>query len=93
MTQEPNLQPVQKATHISPLVYKLFYGAFAAPGIYYIFFNNDFISGAGSLGLALIFDPFDQTVKWNNRPLYQKAWLFVHVFVVMALFIYAFFIK
>jgi len=93
MTQEQNLQPVQKAKNISPLVYKLFYSAFIAISIYYFLFTNDFMSGVSSLGIGLVFDPFDQKIRWNNRPFYQKAWLFVHVFMVMALFIYGVWIK
>jgi MFS superfamily sulfate permease-like transporter len=33
----------------------------------------------GSLGISLAFDPFDQQVKWSNRPVWQKAWLIVIV--------------
>ncbi len=93
MTQEQNLQQVQKAKHVSPFVYKLFYGAFVAISVYFLLFTDDFMSGVSNLGIALIFDPFDQKIRWNNRPLYQKAWLFVHVFIVMALFIYGVWIK
>lgn len=35
-------------------------------------------------GLSLAFDPFDQNVKWSNRPLYQRVWLIVHVLVLYA---------
>lgn len=32
-----------------------------------------------NLGIALAFDPFDQSVSWKERPLYQRAWLIVHL--------------
>jgi len=38
----------------------------------------------GSLGISLAFDPFDQQVRWNNRPFWQKAWLIVVVFLTFA---------
>ncbi len=41
-----------------------------------------------NLGIALIFDPFDSKVRWEQRPLYQKLWLFVHVSLVFAGFAY-----
>lgn len=40
---------------------------------------------APSLGIALIFDPFDQSVSWKDRPAYQRIWLFVHVCIALAL--------
>lgn len=38
----------------------------------------------GSLGISLAFDPFDQQVKWSNRPFLQKAWLIVVVILTFA---------
>jgi hypothetical protein len=37
------------------------------------------------LGIALAFDPFDQAQKWQNRPLWQKAVLMIHLAVVAVL--------
>jgi hypothetical protein len=39
-------------------------------------------------GIALCFDPFDQKVKWNDRALYQKIWLCVHLFLVLTFIVY-----
>jgi len=36
-----------------------------------------------NLGVALIFDPFDQTQKWEDRSLYQKLWLLLHLAVFL----------
>jgi H+/Cl- antiporter ClcA len=38
-----------------------------------------------NFGIALIFDPFDQKVMWNNRPAYQQIWLIVHISIVFGL--------
>lgn len=46
---------------------------------YHVFFRQDYIDGATTLGIALIFDPFDQKVPFNERPLWQRIWLFVHL--------------
>jgi hypothetical protein len=31
------------------------------------------------LGIALAFDPFDQAITWKERPIWQSAWLVVHL--------------
>jgi hypothetical protein len=37
-------------------------------------------------GIALVADPFDQTVTWSKRPLWQRAWLFMHLGLTAAAF-------
>lgn len=37
------------------------------------------------LGIALIFDPFDQEVRWDRRPWYQRAILLTHLAAVFVL--------
>jgi hypothetical protein len=37
-------------------------------------------------GLSLVFDPFDQTVTFKKRPLWQRTWLIVHTIAVFILF-------
>lgn len=34
-------------------------------------------------GLALIFDPFDTKMRFNDRPRYQRWWLIVHVSIAL----------
>ncbi len=63
------------------------YGAFVLLSIYF-FIRGDVASAMSNLGIALIFDPFDQKIKWNDRPHYQRIWLFVHVGLVFALLAY-----
>ncbi len=41
-----------------------------------------------NLGIALAFDPFDASVTWRHRPVYQKIWLIGHLTVVLAGFVY-----
>lgn len=67
---------------------RVMYGAFVMLGIYFIFVNKDTASAMSNLGIALIFDPFDQSVMWSKRPLYQRAWLVVHVSVILVLLVY-----
>jgi hypothetical protein len=64
---------------------RIFYSGFVALGLYFLLANHDLSSAMSNFGLALIFDPFDQKVRCNNRPLYQRVWLFVHLAVVFVL--------
>ncbi len=64
---------------------RIFYGGFVALGLYFLLTNHDLSSAMSNFGLALIFDPFDQKVRWNNRPLYQRVWLVVHLAIVFVL--------
>ena len=63
---------------------RIMYGAFVALGIYYLI-RKDISEAMSTLGIGLIFDPFDQQVKWNDRPAYQKIWLMVHLSIVLGL--------
>jgi hypothetical protein len=55
-------------------------------GIFFLVVR-DFSQAAIFWGLALVFDPFDQNVSFQKRPGYQKAWLFVHAAITLALFV------
>jgi hypothetical protein len=54
----------------------------------YLFFKGDIEWAITNLGIAMIFDPFDAKVKWQNRPPYQKVWLIVHVALTFVGFLY-----
>lgn len=56
--------------------------------VIYMLIKGDIESATINLGVALIFDPFDSEVKWQDRPLYQRAWLTAHVCLTFAGFIY-----
>ena len=59
--------------------------------VVYLFIKGDYDWAFTNLGIALIFDPFDTTVKWQQRPMYQKAWLLVHLVFTFAGLIFIFF--
>jgi hypothetical protein len=54
----------------------------------YLFVKGDTEWAISNLGVALVFDPFDAKVKWQDRPYYQKAWLIVHLALTFAGFLY-----
>jgi cytochrome c biogenesis factor len=54
----------------------------------YLFIKGDIEWAITNLGIAMVFDPFDANVKWQNRPLYQKVWLIAHVTLTFAGFLY-----
>lgn len=79
------------ATGRSTLFNRALYALFVALSVYFLFFRKDLASAMTNLGLALVFDPFDQSVMWSNRPLYQRVWLLVHVGLVISLLVYLIF--
>lgn len=44
------------------------------------------MQAAASLGISLAFDPFNPEQKWNDRPIWQRAILIVHLAIVAAMF-------
>jgi H+/Cl- antiporter ClcA len=64
---------------------RFLYGAFVALGLYYLLAKKDISTAMSNFGIALIFDPFDQKVMWQNRSLYQRVWLIVHLSIVFGL--------
>lgn len=79
------MEKIQKSRDISPQFNRVVYALFILLAVYQLIVRNDFIDGASSMGIALIFDPFDQTVTWNDRPLWQRAWLLFHLGIAAAL--------
>lgn len=61
---------------------KVLYIAFILIGIYYFVASKDYVETASTLGIGLIFDPFNSDQKWNDRPFWQKAVLIIHLAVV-----------
>jgi hypothetical protein len=70
--------------YLSTGVNRWLYGAFVFFCIYNLIRGN-LADAASNLGIALIFDPFTPA-KWEERKTWQKAWLIVHVSVVIGLF-------
>ena len=54
--------------------------------IYQTFVKHSYFDAAATLGIALVFDPFNTQQPWNERPLWQKIWLFIHLAAVGLLF-------
>jgi hypothetical protein len=57
---------------------RFLYTGFTLFGLYKLIFGN-YGEAAIHLGVALAFDPFDQTVTWKDRPFWQRAWLIAHL--------------
>jgi hypothetical protein len=67
---------------------KVLYFGFIFVGLFQVFFSKDYMQGASSFGIALVFDPFNPQQPWNERPTWQKAVLILHLAVVAAVFGY-----
>jgi hypothetical protein len=64
---------------------KYLYVGFVILGFYQAIANHDYLQAASSLGIGMAFDPFNPEQKWNERPIWQKAVLIVHLAIVAAL--------
>lgn len=65
---------------------KYVYIGFLLLGLYQAFFSKDYLQSASSLGIGLVFDPFNIEQKWNDRPTWQKVILFLHLGLAAAMF-------
>lgn len=63
--------------------YRIGYAGFVLLSFYFFFISRDLGSAVSNMGIALIFDPFDQKVTWSQRPLWQRVWLLAHVSLVL----------
>jgi hypothetical protein len=69
---------------------RILYTGFILIALYFLLARGDYGDAAANLGIALIFDPFDTKQAWRERAFYQRAWLIVHLLVVITLFIMQF---
>jgi hypothetical protein len=60
------------------------YVAFIALGAYRWISGEGLMDVGTGLGIALLFDPF-APAPWPARPLWQRAWMIVHVIAVFSL--------
>ena len=67
---------------------KFIYIGFVLFGIYELTFKHSAGDAATFMGIALAFDPFDQSQPWKERPTWQKVALVIHLSVVAGLFGY-----
>jgi hypothetical protein len=65
---------------------KFLYIGFFLLGLFQAFFSKDYMQAASSLGIGLAFDPFNLEQKWNDRPIWQKTVLIIHLALVAAMF-------
>lgn len=63
---------------------RLIYNLFIVLAIYQIGMRQDFIDAASSMGIALIFDPFNPSISWKDRHVWQKAVMFLHLGIAAA---------
>jgi hypothetical protein len=82
-------KPTPTFRNISPMFNRILYIAFVMFAMYYLLFSPDKMQGVSMLGIAFIFDPFDQQVPFNKRPIWQRAWLIVHVAALLVAFVFA----
>ena len=76
-----------KSKKLSKSFNRVKYSAFVLLAVGRLIFQgmDGLAEAAPSLGIALIFDPFDQSVAWKDRPAYQRIWLIVHVSISLGL--------
>jgi hypothetical protein len=67
---------------------RILYTGFLFIAVFYLLFSKNIPEAVTSLGIALIFDPFNPQQPWAKRPLYQRIWLIVHVSIVLLGFAY-----
>jgi len=73
---------VSPAHRCSVFLNRIFYGISVLLCLYFLIANRDYGAAASNMGIALIFDPFEQSVAWRNRPFYQWMWLIAHISVL-----------
>lgn len=65
---------------------KFLYIGFLLLGLFQATVTKDYMQATASLGIGLAFDPFNPEQKWNDRPIWQKAVLIIHLGLVAAMF-------
>ena len=58
---------------------RIAYITFVLAGILFTLWGSDRTQGPMFLALALVFDPYDATVAWKDRPRWVKLLLFTHL--------------
>jgi hypothetical protein len=75
---------------LSPSINRILYVSFLLVGMYFTFLKHQHIEAASFIGIALIFDPFDQKINWKNRLLWQKALLLAHLLFLCSIILVSF---
>lgn len=79
MKQAAEVKNTARSTFINRMAYALYLLL-----VLYFALSGDYESAIINLGIALVFDPFNASVKWHDRPLYQRAWLLCHLILTFA---------
>lgn len=58
--------------------YRLAYFIYLVLVVYQLF-TGDYEWAVSNFGIAMVFDPFDSSVSWKDRPRYQRVWLYSHL--------------
>lgn len=69
---------------------KYLYVGFLLLGLYQALISKEYMQAAASMGIGLAFDPFNTEQKWDDRPMWQKAVLIIHLLLVAIIFVVAF---
>ena len=84
----PIMDPSQTLSKRDQNWNKWLYGTFTLAGLVFWLVSEDRSLAATFLGIALVADPFDQAMAWKKRPLWQRAWLIIHLGLTAAAFGY-----
>ncbi len=89
ITEFMDLQLVKMSTVIlnsmknNYYIFRILYIGFTVLGLYRLLTAN-YGDAAMNFGIALAFDPFDQSKSWKDRPLWQRLWLIIHLAICSA---------
>lgn len=75
----------QKILDRSKSFTRLIYVAMVFIAILSLIYLKDLSNATITFALALAFDPFDQSQEWKSRPIWQRIWLGVHLFLAACL--------
>ena len=76
---------MEKKKDVTNQFYRVCYGLFIALAIYQLIFSKDYVDAGSSMGIALIFDPFNRSITWSDKPSWQRIWLISHLFIAMTI--------
>ena len=85
------MKPVTAAFQPSATTgFRFAYSLYLALVVYQLFIG-DYEWAITNFGIAMIYDPFDASVKFYDRPLYQRLWLYAHLTLSLGGFVFLLF--
>ena len=79
----------EKGKRVNPRIFQVLYFITILSGIWGLI-DGDYLFACSQWGLGLIFDPFDETVPFGKRPLWQRLVSLSHLAAIMLVFILEF---